>query len=433
MHIHSAHALAIAMTLFFVATTADAQVDLTVGKTRPKNPAISRASGPRSEPTKTGTPENYSGLSGPGQPVEGTGFGGYRSGNEGLMYKGPEPKEGWLSFGNRARGEAVSNGLLPPIRPIWDLHLRDTIINMDDKGNYFMTGSSGDNIWDINDGVELWKSKDLKTWEYLGLVWSVDRDGTWEKQYRRLWAPEIHFVKNNFYITYCMQGGGTGLLKSKTGKPEGPYVNAISSGEPLTQQIDATMFADDDGKVYFTAGSGSSISLMKDDMSGFAESTKIEVNVDSEPGGFTRLGHEGVCLFKANGKYYLTAADTYQGRYSSIATISDNVLGPYSKVHEAVPCGAGGNYFKDKDGNWWCTYFGNDDQSPWREKPGLVKIDFNKDGKIFVADEQPAFVLQPGVPTKWRNKTPAPSTSSEPASATTAAPTTTPVENTQQP
>ena len=34
-------------------------------------------------------------------------------------------------------------------------------------------------------------------------------------------------------------------------------------------------------------------------------------------------------------------------------------------------------------------FFGNDDQSPWREKPGIVKIDFDKTGKIFVAKKQP--------------------------------------------
>jgi hypothetical protein len=37
-------------------------------------------------------------------------------------------------------------------------------------GNYYMTGASGDNIWDRNDGVELWRSSDLHQWDYLGLV-----------------------------------------------------------------------------------------------------------------------------------------------------------------------------------------------------------------------------------------------------------------------
>jgi beta-xylosidase len=388
---------------------AQAQADLTIGNTRPLNPEIPglvRAPGPRSIPTFSGTPAGYSGVSGPGQPVTGTGYGGYRTGREGVMYRGPDPKPGWLDFGNRGLGSAITAGLLPPLRPIWDVHMRDTTICLADDGFYYMTGSTGDNIWDINDGVELYKSADLKTWDYLGLVWSVDRDGTWERQLRYVWAPEIHFVNHTFVIAYCMNGGnggGTGLLVSKTGKPQGPYVNPVATNKPLTGGIDATVFEDDDGKIYFTNGAGGTLHLMKPDLSAF-DGPPINVRITAAPGsrGPTRIGHEGASLFKANGKYYLGAADTYQGRYSSICAVSDHLEGPYTNIHEAVPCGAGGNYFKDKDGNWWCTYFGNDDQSHWREKPGIVKIDFHPDGTIFVADEQPAFVLQPRAPTHWR-------------------------------
>jgi beta-xylosidase len=252
--------------------------------------------------------------------------------------------------------------------------------------------------------VELYRSADLKKWDYLGLVWSVDRDGTWEKQCRYVWAPEIHFVGHQFVIAYCMSGGtggGTGLLVSKSGKPEGPYTNPVVADRPLTGGIDATVFEDDDGTVYFTNGSGGALHRMKPDLSAF-DGPPIRPQIIADPGGPKRIGHEGVAMFKANGKYYLTAADTYQGRYSSIAAISQTIGGPYRKVHEAVPCGAGGDYFKDKEGSWWCTYFGNDDQSPWREKPGIVKIDFDGDGKIVIADDQPAFVLQAGANPHWR-------------------------------
>lgn len=384
-----------------------AQADSTIGKTRPQNPepVKGHAPGHRSEPTKSGPPEAYSGVSGPGQPVDGTGLGGYRSGREGVMYRGPDPKPGWLPFGDRARGTAVKEGLLPPLRPIWDLHLRDTSICTGPDGKYYMTGSTGDNIWDLNDGVELYRSDDLQKWEYLGLVWSVDKDGTWEKNLRYVWAPEIHIVKKNFVITYCMvngEGAGTGILVSKTGKAEGPYINPIKADKPLTGGIDGTIFEDDDGKVYFTNGAGGTLHLMKEDLSAF-DGEPLKVSVDTKDSkGPSRLGHEGVSLFKANGKYYLGAADTYQGRYSSICGVADNVRGPYHLVHESVPCGAGGNYFKDTQGNWWCTYFGNDDQSPWREKPGIVKVDFAKEGTLFVADEQPGFVLQAGAATHWR-------------------------------
>lgn len=63
-------------------------------------------------------------------------------------------------------------------------------------------------------------------------------------------------------------------------------------------------------------------------------------------------------------------------------------------------------YFKDKAGNWWWACFGNDDQSPWREKPGVVNIDFDKDGKIRVPKDQPDFVAEEkrqGQQALWEN------------------------------
>ena len=81
-------------------------------------------------------------------------------------------------------------------------------------------------------------------------------------------------------------------------------------------------------------------------------------------------------------------------RYSSAMALSTNLFGPYTKWHEAVPCGGGTDYFQDKEGNWWCAFFGNDNPAPFREKPAIVKIDFAADGKIVVAKDQPDFVLQ---------------------------------------
>ena len=69
--------------------------------------------------------------------------------------------------------------------------------------------------------------------------------------------------------------------------------------------------------------------------------------------------------------------------------VSDNIYGPYRMRHEAVPCGGGTGIFRDKEGNWWCSYFGNDRQSPWREKVGFVRIGFNPAGRVFPALEQP--------------------------------------------
>jgi beta-xylosidase len=82
--------------------------------------------------------------------------------------------------------------------------------------------------------------------------------------------------------TYCIAlgwgpNGPTGILKSTTGKPEGPYVNPLANdGVATPNRIDAAMFEDDDGTVYYTDGGGGSIRKMKPDLSGF-EGTPISI------------------------------------------------------------------------------------------------------------------------------------------------------------
>lgn len=308
--------------------------------------------------------------------------------------------------GSGVTGSAVKAGLIPDLKPLLaDTQLRDTIVLLGGDGNYYLTGSSGADIWDHNDGVEIWRSNDLRTWDYVGLVWSFAKDATWEKDWhwhrkpvRALWAPELHYVKRlqNYFITISMPPGNRGILRSTTGKPEGPYVNALANDAYLPRGIDATLFEDDDGKVYFTSDGGGTIWEMNGDLSGFAGEGHPITYEKPADGSWTRssVAFEGASIFKRNGRYYLTGAAFYKGRYSSVAAISDHIYGPYAHWHEAVPCGGGGDYFSDKEGNWWCTVFGNDDQMSFREKPAIVRIEFDADGLIHVAKDQPDFVLQ---------------------------------------
>lgn len=365
----------------------------------------------------------FSGISGPGLAVEGDGRGGWKSGSDGVYYSGSNPKPEYnLNFKNSASGSAVDKGLVPPIVPAIELHLRDGVVTLGGDGNYYLTGSSGDNIWAYTKGVELWKSPDLKKWEYVGLVWDIDKEADeWVKKWRKhprravraVWAPEIHFIKGNYFICYSMCPDGIGLLKSATGKPEGPYINAFKTTEPIADGIDATLFEDDNGQVYFTYGGGGKIAPLKDDLSDFAGPFKSIVfeNPDVDPKHHAAscekrewkdLGHEGAILFKRNGKYYLGGADTYEGRYSSCIAVSDNIYGPYVNRHESIPCGGGTGFFKDKKGNWWCSYFGNDTQSHFREKVSFVKVEFTPNNYLIPAKDQP-FVSKENV-KNWNEK-----------------------------
>ncbi|PTQ94895.1 glycosyl hydrolase family 43 [Mucilaginibacter yixingensis] len=288
---------------------------------------------------------------------------------------------------------------MPEVHAILDEPLRDVSICKGGDGAYYLTGTLGPQFMTDNEGIKLWRSKDLKNWQPLGLVWGIDRDGTWQKQWtekngqkrRALWAPEIHYLKGNYYIAYCITGLGTGLLRSTSGKPEGPYTSVNKPDAPLTKGIDASLFQDDDGTVYFLSGSGM-ISKMNSDMTALVTKpvqltcvpdSDIDHHHPSRP--CTQLNHvgfEGVFMFKRNGRYYLSCAERYFERYHCMTAEATNIMGPYSARYVSVPYAGHNTFFQDDKGQWISTLFGNDADAPIQKHAGLVPVEFDKDGHI---------------------------------------------------
>jgi beta-xylosidase len=291
-------------------------------------------------------------------------------------------------------------GPVTGLRKVGDMWLRDTSICLGPDGTWYMTGTSAPK------GIDVWKSKDMLNWTPLGTVWSYG-GSPWHKRFadanRPLWAPEIHYFKNTFWLTYSMPDwdasgkvtSGCGVLKSTTGKAEGPYVDMHPDG-PLGDEIDASLFQDDDGKVYFVWHSGK-IALMKDDMTGFAAPYHwIRTSVaDTNPahhsglcekifgkGSYDHVGYEGATLFKRRGIYYLACSENFDGRYSCAIAQAKHVFGPYGPRYEAIPHGGHNVFFQDERGDWWSTYFGSDPTAPWQEKPGVLPVHFDRSGRL---------------------------------------------------
>lgn len=76
--------------------------------------------------------EIFQGTSVPGFPVEGNGWGGWRSGTGGVAYYGnsPRPEYEKLDLKNFCKGTAVDKGLVPPFKPALELHLRDGVVTL---------------------------------------------------------------------------------------------------------------------------------------------------------------------------------------------------------------------------------------------------------------------------------------------------------------
>ena len=331
------------------------------------------------------------------------------------------------------------------VGPLFDHWLRDTYVNLGHDGYYYMTGTVGmpDKVtaYDRSPGIKLWRSKNLKDWESMGVVWDFDKHATWQKEFlvakdkrqvdlnnnkisqkrRTLWAPEIHYIKSqkNYFLVatspHHPQGQGSFILKSTTGEAAGPYVNIEGNKDDfLFPRIDGSLFEDDDGTVYFV-GHNHEIARMKDDMSGLAEPMRT---LDEQE--YSRKPYiEGAYIFKDGGKYHLVQAiwsfrmpdgtfaydpgepkdptrvyknrkDWADNRYSYdvVVATADNIYGPYSERYTSVLGAGHNNFFKDKDDQWWATMFGNPRgdllERPFLTRPAIIPM--KKQGHKFYPD-----------------------------------------------
>lgn len=321
------------------------------------------------------------------------------------------------------------------VKPILDVWMRDTYVMYGPDGFYYLTGTTASpgrvfegeiHCWDYNDGLYLWRSRDLKHWEALGRIWSFDQDAApWQNggkrikpgtrsingdaldsMYRAVWAPELHYIKGQkkWLIAACLNGGrGSFVLESTSGKPEGPYRNIDGNKDSaIFDNIDLSIFEDTDGEVYLV-GHNHFIAKMNKDLSDIAEPFRKfkETPYEEEP------YIEGVWLDKHDGKYQLVqtvwsvlkpdgsysylrddAKDQSLYSYDAVIAESDSIYGPYGPRYPVILGGGHNNFFKDEKGNWWSTAFFN--------PRGMM-------GTTFPLTCRPAVI-----PLKWEKERPVP-------------------------
>lgn len=324
------------------------------------------------------------------------------------------------------------------IEPMLDVPLRDTAITRAPDGTYYMTGTiasqkaDGYPDFDNNRGIRLWKSTDLKNWTDVGLVWDLDRDtikdprkSTWQRYWRLplgpeqrpmvrgITAPELHRIKGDWYICFSMNQMGTGLIKSESGKPEGPYSD---HGQITAGGGDPSLFEDDDGTVYWLYGGGW-LAKMNADLTALAEQPVLlrPDRQSSLPGGYSKennpnvcgdhplaIGSGGVFLFKAQGRYYLTAADYHSRTGYSVndtwIACADKIRGPYSHRMVMIGHGGGTTVFPDAEGQLWASFYGADDRAAFRDRPGIVPLQWTSfdDWTVYLFNNKvPAYPRQP--------------------------------------
>lgn len=291
------------------------------------------------------------------------------------------------------------------LEPLADIALRDTAITRSPEGEWLMTGTvpGEDGLFQNNDGVFLWKSSDFSTWEPVGQVWSIDRDGDeWHKEsrvnpdnprgdlVRGVTSPEIHFLKDTYWIPYSMNAQGTGLLRSTSGRPEGPYEDV---GRITAEGSDASLFQDEDGTVYWVVGEGW-IAPMTDDLSALSEAPRLlqpapfppGVRDKKTPGGGSThsprtIGIAGAHLFRAEGRYWLAGAMVRDrigvGCYDTFVCGADSLDGPFDQPFLMTAHGGQTTVFTGPGDRLHATFSGRDSRAVFRDKPAAIPLTFS--------------------------------------------------------
>ncbi len=168
----------------------------------------------------------------------------------------------------------------------------------------------------------LWSTTDMVNWTEHGAVASL-RDFEWRSRENGGWAIQTVERNGKFYLYAPLHGHGIGVLVSDS--PYGPYKDPL--GQPLVWQkehwndIDPTVFTDDDGQAYMYWGNPHTYWA------------KLNEDMVSLGSGVAQLPHipnyqEGPWFYKRNGHYYLAFASTCCPEALGYA-MSDSPTGPW--------------------------------------------------------------------------------------------------------
>lgn len=221
---------------------------------------------------------------------------------------------------------------------------RDTAISMRDHciikvgEKWYCTGTSNPVWTGPNPGVRLLESDDLIHWKQQSWIIDAAKLSADCPYNGRFWAPEIHFIKNKYYLTV---NSGKVTKEDPKGmnthsvwlfvadKVTGPY--KLVNG-PLTPQYnnDATLFEDEDGQTYFYC-SGNGLFQAKIDLTTGKLTTPIQKFLDKKQPGYPEWmigGIEGPFVLKRDGTYFMFFSTWTRG-YEVGLLKSKSPLGPW--------------------------------------------------------------------------------------------------------
>lgn len=221
----------------------------------------------------------------------------------------------------------------------------------------------------VGNVVNLWRSKDLVDWEYMGTPFTLE--DSWHKDPGNvIWAPEFHWIPSmqRWALVHCPKAKAN-LALSAGPEIKGPWEHPM--GKNLGTKHDPSLFMD--GDTWWLLWGNTSVAPLN---KGFTQFTAGEKRIDpagsrvnSEGATISVIGHEGATVRKIGDKYvhFGTAWSTDLGRHGSYNLYyctSDKIDGPYGPRKFAGRFLGHGTPFQTRDGKWWCTAFFNANVPP---------------------------------------------------------------------
>ena len=268
-------------------------------------------------------------------------------------------------------------------------HIPDAEARQWKDGRIYIYGSmdiSGDSFY-CSKEYRVFSSSDLENW--------TDH-GTSLKEDMVLFAPDCIFKDGRYWLYYCRMDGYEGVAVSDV--PEGPFEDS----QPVTpadgDAIDPAAFVDDDGQAYYFWGQfnlrgGKLSSDMK---------TVTDVNeslLNEKDHGF----HEGACIRKREGIYYMVFTDTSRGKATSLGYATANSpLGPYTKRgiiidNDGCDKETWNNHgsIAEFNGDWFVFYHRSSQGSKYSRRACIEPISFLPDGTILEVEMTTQGVSEP--------------------------------------
>lgn len=205
---------------------------------------------------------------------------------------------------------------------------------------------------------------------------------------RYLYAPDCQYHNGKYYLYYCLATNQNTEGVATSNSPTGPFINGEVINTYGHNQIDPSVFIDDDGQAFYVWGQFTmKMAQLNPDMKSIDSTTLREAVITEDDHYF----HEGAYMTKREGIYYLVYADLSRAnRPTSIGyAMSKSPMGPYTYGGVIVDndhCDPGvwnnhGSIAKFKD-QWYVFYHRSTHGSNTMRKACVEPISFNADGTI---------------------------------------------------